>query len=221
MSLLSRPLSAAATMAARRPGAGHRLVRQLHLWIGAWGALAAILFGVTGLVQNHRALLKLPQGDATELSKVEIGVPEAARATPEALLAWLRDEHGLPLESVREQGGRPGELNGQKVRQPSRWLLSGGNARVQWLADYTPGNATLEVRNVRQDPLATALRLHKAAGGGVAWILLSDSFALAMVTLGISGLVLWARGRGPRQMVLSVAGVAALVLLLVGGWAVA
>ncbi len=220
MSYLSRPATVAASASARR-GATHRLIRQLHLWIGAWGALAAILFGFTGFVQNHRALLKLPQGDQTELSKVEIEVPEAARASPGALLAWLRDERQVPVESVREQGGRPGELGGQKVRQPARWMLSGGNARVQWQAEYTPGNATLEVRSVRQDPLAAALRLHKGVGGGLAWILLSDSFALAMVLLGISGLILWARGRSARQMTLSIAGGAVVTLLIIGGLAVA
>lgn len=24
----------------------HRLIRKLHLWIGAWGAIAAVLFGI-------------------------------------------------------------------------------------------------------------------------------------------------------------------------------
>ena len=32
----------------------HRWIRQIHLWIGAWGALAAIVYGLTGLVMNHR-----------------------------------------------------------------------------------------------------------------------------------------------------------------------
>jgi hypothetical protein len=27
----------------------HRLIRQVHLWIGAWGALAAIVFGFSVL----------------------------------------------------------------------------------------------------------------------------------------------------------------------------
>ncbi len=48
-----------------------RLIRQLHLWVGAWGAIAAILFGFTGFVQNHRAVWKLAQGDATEVASVE------------------------------------------------------------------------------------------------------------------------------------------------------
>jgi hypothetical protein len=198
-----------------------RLIRQLHLWIGAWGAIAAILFGFTGFVQNHRALLKLPQGEATELSKVEIEVPEAARATPEALRDWLRDTQHVPIDNIRAQQGRPGELNGQKVRQPSRWMLSGGNARLTWNAEYTPGNATVEIRNTEQSALAVMLRLHKGVGGGIGWILLTDSFALSMFALGITGLLLWARGRSVRQLIFSAVGAAVVVVLILGGMAVA
>lgn len=63
----------------------HRIIRQLHLWIGAWGAIAAILFGISGFMQNHRSIMQLPQGDTTEISNVEIEVPETARASREAM----------------------------------------------------------------------------------------------------------------------------------------
>lgn len=63
-------------------------------------------------------------------------------------------------------------------------------------------------------------RLHKGVGGGVAWILLGDSFAIAMIALGISGLILWSRGRSARQLIFSIVGVALLVLLIVGRSAV-
>ena len=77
------------------------------------------------------------------------------------------------------------------------------------------------VRNATQSPLAVMSRLHKGVGGGIAWILLSDSYALAMIGLGISGIVLWARGRRPGQMVFSVFGVALVVLPGFGAIAVA
>jgi hypothetical protein len=63
--------------------------------------------------------------------------------------------------------------------------------------------------------------LHKGVGGGIAWILLTDSFALAMIALGLSGLILWARGRNARQMVFSTAGAALVVALLIAAAAVA
>jgi hypothetical protein len=71
-----------------------------------------------------------------------------------------------------------------------------------------------------QSPLAVLERLHKGVGGGVAWILLSDSFALGMVGLGVSGLMMWSRGRTLGQMLVSVAAVGTVVLILVGASAI-
>ena len=42
-----------------------------------------------------------------------------------------------------------------------------------------------------------------------------------MVLLGISGIIMWARGRSAKQMVFSILGAGVLVLLLIGGAAVA
>jgi len=193
----------------------------LHLWIGAWGALAAILFGFTGFVQNHRALLKMPQGEATELSNVELPVPDAARATPDAMRAWLTDAQHVDIDNQRVQRASPMQFNGQTIEPPGRWTFNGGNARVVTQAEYREGDAVLTLRTTRQSPLATTLRLHKGVGGGIAWILLTDSFALAMIALGISGLILWARGRNARQMVFSAVGAALIITLLIGVSAVA
>jgi uncharacterized protein len=193
-----------------------RLTRQLHLWIGAWGAIAAILFGFTGFVQNHRAVLKLPQGDSTETANIELPVPEAARASPERLRAWLRDAEHVAVDNQRVQPGRPMEFNGQKIRQPGRWIFMGGNARSTIQAEYSVGASSLTVRTSQQSPLAVLGRLHKGAGANMAWILLVDSFALAMMALGISGLIMWARGRRPRQILFSIVGLATLVTLLIG-----
>jgi len=193
----------------------HRLIRQLHFWIGAWGAIAAVLFGVSGFLQNHRGLLKLPQGSATEVSKIQIPVPEEARASPDVLKTWLANSQHLQLEMQRGPPGRPrGEGRG------GRWVLSGGNARTTTQVEYTPGSETAVVRNTVQSPLAVLERLHKGVGGGVAWILLSDSFALGMVALGASGLIMWSRGRTARQMMVSIVGAAAVVFILIGASAI-
>jgi hypothetical protein len=195
----------------------HRLIRQLHLWIGAWGAIAAILFGISGFMQNHRAILKLPQGDSTEVSKVDLAVPESARASRDALRAWLHDNQHIEVENQRTPPGRNG---GEGRQQRPRWMFMGGNARVVIQVEYVEGADSLTVRKTEQSPLAVLERLHKGVGGGVAWILLGDSFAFALIMLGISGLILWSRGRSAREMVFSIVGVAAVVLLVIGGSAV-
>lgn len=206
--------------AAAQRGRTHRIVRQLHLWIGAWGAIAAILFGTTGFVQNHRAVMKLPQGESVDLSKVELEVPEAVRATPESLRDWLRNDQHIPIDNFRAQPGGPTELGGQRMKQAGRWMFNGGNSRITWSAEYVPGNTTVQVRNTEQSFLATLLRLHKGVGGGTAWILLTDTFALSMVLLGITGIIMWGRGRTPKQMVFSIFAAALLVVVVIGATAV-
>jgi hypothetical protein len=200
----------------------HRLVRQLHLWVGAWGALAAVLYGCTGLVMNHRFAWTLPQGESVPAEPVRVSVPAEARVSTEALAAWLQREHGLEALVKRVQPPK------DKVRvgtgegaQPEKWTLSGGDARDAWNVEYTAGDASVEVKRTAHGWLSALNRLHKTQGGGHAWIVLGDSFALAMVFLGLSGLVLWGRGRSPGQMVFSVFALALLVLAGVLGPALA
>ena len=194
----------------------HRLVRQLHLWIGAWGAIAAILFGISGFMQNHRGIMKLPQGDTTEISNVEMEVPESARQTREEMRAWLHDVQHIDVEIQRTRGGGGVSPGGG----PKRWMFNGGNARILTQVEYTEGASTVTVRKSESSPLAILSRLHKGVGGGIPWILLTDSFAVAMVLLGISGIILWARGRTVAQMAFSIVGVAVVVLLAISASAI-
>lgn len=189
----------------------HRVMRQIHLWIGAWGALAAVMYGSTGFVMNHRFALNLPQGESVDAGQDLLRVPPDVRTSPDTLLAWLEQTHGLPNALIR---GLPTSAS-QTPAAP--WRVSGGDARASWSAEYTPGTESLNVRHSRQSWLAALNRLHKTVGGGTAWIILSDSFALAMTLLGISGLWMWARGRRPRTVVLSVLGVSLLTSAFIVG----
>ena len=204
-------------VAARRTTT-HRWIRQLHLWIGAWGALAAVLYGFTGLVMNHRfGDGAWRQGDSAESGRMLLEVPASARAAPQALSAWLHATHALDAQIVRT--GPPGGMKpgGREVAQLSKWNLSGGDASASWALEYIPGNHTAEIKRSRHSPLAAFNRLHKGVGGGLAWTLLADSFAIGMLLLGLSGLWMWARGRNARQMIVSVLGVSLLVVLAVLG----
>ncbi|WP_240099907.1 PepSY-associated TM helix domain-containing protein [Thermomonas flagellata] len=208
----------ATSLPAARPRARlHRAIRQLHLWLGAWGALAAILYGLTGLVMNHRfGEGAWPQGDSRQGARMELPVPPAARASPEQLSLWLRAQHGLEASLIRRGGPGPDSRPGS---EPPAWRLSGGSARQSWVLEYEPGRTQAQLVRTTHSPLAALNRLHKAVGGGPAWILLADSFALAMVALGVSGIWMWARGRRPRDLLLSVMGLSTLVLLAVLGLA--
>ena len=212
-----------ASRAARR-NRMHRFVRQIHLWIGAWGALAAVAYGFSGLVMNHRfGDSAWPQGDSEELGRQQLVIPAEARQTPEQLSLWLRDKHGLDAQTIRKGppgGGRPGGDRPGGDAKP-KWSFSGGGAREAWTVEYSPGAESGELKRSAHSPLAAINRLHKGVGGGWTWILLADSFALAMLLLGISGLWMWVRGRSLRDMLLSVFALSTLILAAVLGPALA
>ena len=200
----------------RRTATTYRWIRQFHLWIGAWGALAAILYGLTGLVMNHRfGDGAWPQGDSSELGKTTLPIPAEARATPEQLSLWLREHQQLDAQVIRKGG--PGGARGSDAKQPAKWTLSGGSASHSWSLDYAPGSDSAELKRNRHSPLAAFNRLHKGVGGGGWWILLADSFAIGMILLGLSGIWMWARGRNAKQMVLSVMGLSTMLFLALVG----
>lgn len=202
--------------ARRRGNATYRAIRQLHLWIGAWGALASVLYGFTGLVMNHRfGDSAWPQGTSKDAGRIVLEVPAEARTSPEALSAWLRDARGLETQTVRKGRGGEARLAGRPVREPAAWNLSGGALGASWSLEYVPGNATAEVKQSTHGPLAIANRLHKGVGGGLGWRVLADSFAIGMLLLGLSGLWMWARGRSAKQMVVSVLGASVLATVVV------
>lgn len=196
-----------ATARPRSSATAYRWVRQLHLWIGAWGAIAAILYGFSGLVMNHRfGDGAWPQGDSRDAGRTSLSVPIVARDSAEALSIWLRGSQGLDAQVIRKPG--------PDAKGPPKWTLSGGTARASWSLEYKPGDESAELKRNRHTSLAAINRLHKAVGGGGAWILLADSFAVGMLLLGLSGVWMWGRGRSWKQMLLSV--FAASVVVLAG-----
>ena len=198
-----------------RTATTYRWVRQIHLWIGAWGALAAILYGITGLVMNHRfGDGAWHQGELSEAGRSSLRVPAEARISAEQLSLWLLETQQLDATNIRKGSGRGGDSN-----QPPKWNLSGGTAGNSWSLEYVPGSERVELKQSSHSPLAAFNRLHKGVGGGVWWILLADSFAIGMLLLGISGMWMWARGRSPRDMLVSVMGLSTLLFLAVVGLA--
>lgn len=180
----------------------------MHLWIGAWGAIAAILYGFTGLVMNHRfGDDAWPQGESREIGRSVLAIPAEAAASPEALSTWLRATHGFDAQLIRKPG--------PDAKGPPKWTLNGGTARVGWSLEYAPGEARATLKHSEHTLLAALGRLHKSVSGGAAWGLLADSFALSMILLGLSGIWMWARGRTPRTLVFSAFGASLAALLLV------
>lgn len=64
-----------------RSNTTYRWIRQIHLWVGAWGALAAVIHGFPGLVMNHRfGDGAWPRGESAESGRIILEVPAGVRS---------------------------------------------------------------------------------------------------------------------------------------------
>lgn len=99
-------------------------LRRTHAWLGLWGAALGLLFGSTGILLNHRDILKIPAAK-TEQQETQLALPEARPADAKALAAWLGLQLGTDFSHARimQEPPRPVTWNGVTVQQPARWQV--------------------------------------------------------------------------------------------------
>jgi len=203
-----------------RRGAFLRNLRRFHAWVGLSGAAFGLLFGLTGFLQNHRAVMKIEAGQVEE-HKVQIQLDQPP-ATIEALAGTLATRFGVPMSRVRWRmlPPRPARFGGQEVKAAEQWMvLVTGHAHFA-RATYLPGNLTVDLERGDANFLETLERLHKGEAGQAGWILLTDCFAGGLVFMTLSGTLLWTRLAGPRILsaVLALGGLMAALLVASRAW---
>jgi len=167
-------------------------LRRIHGWIGLWGAIAGLLFGMTGILQNHRAVMRIPMPPPTR-SSVQLPVPSEARGTPQALAAWLRQSLQLnhaPVRTVKEKA-QAVAWGDRTVQQPEHWQIRFAGPDHLIDADYWAGSSEVKVTRVEHNIIGVIENLHRSNGMSPAWILLADTFGGAMIMLSITGVILW------------------------------
>lgn len=199
---MSVPVDRAALMARaaaqRRKTAILRWLRKVHGWLGLWGAVFGFLFGATGIVLAHRAVLALP------VTKVEQSVVQYRLATPAAsagdLAQRLSREFGFEGRTprVKVEAARPVAWNGGSLAQPERWEIAFDHPKRGLRVEYFVGNAFARVDRVDATWIGTLTRLHMATGVDAFWVLLIDSFAGSLMALALTGTLLWTQLRLPR-----------------------
>jgi hypothetical protein len=194
-------------------------LRKMHGWIGLWGAVLGLLFGSTGILLNHRAVLKIPAAQAQE-STVQIPLPSPAPSTPQAMALWLKRSLRLAPEPgrVRAEPARPVAWGDKSMLQPARWSASFTSPSGNVQAEYWVGNNYVTVKRADNNFFATVSNLHKGVGMSVGWILLVDTLAGSIILLSLSGVVLWALTN--RRHTVGIA-IGAMSLVVVGGFALA
>lgn len=182
----------AGTRAAERRATIIRWLRKTHGWIGLWGAILGLLFGISGILLNHRAVMKFPGAEMRETSW-QVRLPRPAPASGQAMGDWLQQELTLdePATRVREEPPRTVAWGDKSLKQPPHWTMSFSSARSNLQADYWVGNEFVSLRRNDANFLATLNNLHKGIGGGTAWVLLADTIGGAMILLSLTGVILW------------------------------
>jgi len=180
----------------RRPALSLRIaswLRKTHGWIGLWGAILGLVFGLAGVWLNHRAVLKLPMEQ--QRTSERMALPDPPPATPAEMAAWLRTVLPAAAEpnTTRIDPPRraPWSEGADAVQQPERWTFSFGGPDAMVQAEYWRGNRNVQLTTTRNGFAATLANLHKGVGMPLPWILLVDTLAGSMIFLCASGVALW------------------------------
>jgi hypothetical protein len=190
-----------------------RWLRKMHGWIGLWGAALGLLFGGSGILLNHRAVLKIPAAQVQE-STIQLPLPAQPPASAEAMAAWLKQSLALAPEAskVKAEPARPVAWGDKSLSQPARWSASFVAPQMNVQAEYWVGNSFVTVKRSANNAFATLSNLHKGTGMSVGWILLVDTLAGSIILLSLSGVLLWAL-TNRRRMVGGAIGAASLATM--------
>jgi hypothetical protein len=189
-----------------------RSLRKFHAWIGLSGAAFGLLFGLTGILQNHRSVMKIELGQVEEKKvQIELANPPASL---EALAQALTAQLGWSPDRIRTrvQPARPAKFQGAEVKATEQWMVAYSGAKHFARAMYIPGNKTVEVEQRDANLWEALSRLHKADAGQKGWILFSDALAGGLLFMSLSGILLWTRLSGSRLMAVGMS----LAVLIVG-----
>lgn len=200
-----------------RRGTFLKWLRQVHGWIGLWGAVLGLLFGTTGVLLNHRAVMKIPVTEAHE-SMLHLPLPDPVPANAQAMADWLQQTLSLdrPAARVKSDSSKPVAWGDKTVRQPEHWSAMFSSPRFNLQAEYWVGNRFVDVKRSDNSFFAKLTNLHKGVGMSVGWILLVDTLAGSIILLSLTGVLLWAL-MNRRRMIGAAIGFTSLAL--VGGFA--
>ena len=174
-------------------------LRRLHAWVGLWGAALGLLFGISGILLNHHAVMKIPAAQM-EQSQIELALPTPPPANAKALTLWLQAQLSIDREpnKISTEPAKAVTWAGQNLQQPSQWRVDFHSPQRSVSAEYWVGNAYVSIKRQDANVFAFLTRLHKGVGMGVGWVLLADTLAGGLVFLSLTGLLLWTRLHGSR-----------------------
>ena len=169
-------------------------LRKTHLYVGLWGAALGLLFGATGILLNHRSVMKIPVEKSVQKS-AQLSLPARPFESAQEMSGWLQQELKFSPKqaTVKSQPAKKIIWADQEVQQPERWSISLQSPQRGVSAEYFVGNHFVKLEHLDATPIGTLTRLHMAVGASVFWVLLSDTIASSLILLSLTGLLLWTK----------------------------
>lgn len=227
-----------------------RGLRKIHGWLGLWGAVLGLLFGVSGFLLNHRAVMKIPAA-RMEATEIQLAMAQPYPQDQKAFVRYIQQALDISQAPARPKGRPPqkqamaqtseparhgkvedqaarqtsvagmgssgapareatsmvktagkaehdARFMGQAMKQPAVWTVEFQLPQAAIKAEYIPGNQYARVERQDANIWGFITRMHKGVGANVAWVLLADTIAGAMLLLSITGVLLWTKMRGSR-----------------------
>ena len=212
---------------------GVRWVKKTHAWTGIVTAVLALIFAWSGFMLNHRTHFTL--GLPAQTTQFTIPAPVTGFASPLELADYLNAEFSLrtsPTLASREATTQPagrgmGQVpamtgsrrggGGAAARGPSfsaSWQAPGGDFSGEWVLDSSEIAVTQSDRGFNR----IVNRLHSGRGlEGGGWHFIISAYAVMLLFLSLSGVMLWSRVSGPARVG---GGLLGASLLLIGAWTI-
>jgi hypothetical protein len=195
-----------------------RGLRKIHGWLGLWGAVLGLLFGITGFLLNHRAVMKIPASQM-EAHEIQLQMTQPYPGDAKAFARYLQQALDIRQDPVKpkqpkaegkakgmERGERDAHFLGKDMKQPPVWKVEFQLPQASIKAEYIPGNQYATIERSDANVWGFLMRMHKGVGANAGWVLLADSIAGALMLLSITGVLLWTKMRGSRLVMAGLVG---------------
>ncbi|HEU4709575.1 MAG TPA: PepSY-associated TM helix domain-containing protein [Methylophilaceae bacterium] len=200
-----------------RRGQVLKWLRKTHGWLGLWGAVLGLLFGLSGFLLNHRAVMKIPAAQM-EVSEIQLPVPEPQPANAAEFARFLQSaldiSHAPAQRPPRREAGNV-QFLGKERQQPQVITVDFQLPQSSIHGEYITGNRFATIQRQDANFWGFIMRMHKGAGMNTAWILLVDSLAGALIILSVTGILLWSKMRGSRLTLAGLTGASLLLTVLI------
>lgn len=189
-----------------------RWLKRVHAWTGLWGALIFLMMGTSGFLLNHRSTAKIDTGAPKEVSSVVLEVDPAEIGSKEALGLWAQDTFGTSITPRASKAEPAGQGKGESavfmntdVTPVEVWTQSFKGPNGSLLVEYAKGSTTVTAKRTAENVFGLIKNMHKGSGLGILWVLFIDLTAGALITMSLTGALLWSQLHGPRLAAIGIA----------------